>query len=217
MGPCYARSIARQDITEGQPGIPTRLSFLVVDAQCKPIQNAEIDIWHAGPRGVYSGNDAEPMCTNDAPAALAGRFFRGKQTSDARGRVDFDTCFPGWYRGRTVHVHFTARVFGAEMATSQLVFDDALVDELMQRPVYRDRGKRDTTNTIDGVMSGGNLADYTFRADRIDGGAILASKALILRSSTDTKLCSLGGPGGPGGPPPAGGFRGPPPPGFRPR
>lgn len=208
IGPCYAQSIVRRDITEGQPGIPTRLSFLVVDASCTPIPNAEVDVWHAGPRGVYSGNDAQPMCTNNDPSALAARYFRGKQTSDPRGRVDFDTCFPGWYHGRTVHVHFTVRVAGTELATSQLVFDDALVDELMTQPIYKDRGRRDTTNAVDNVMAGGNLADYTFRVDRMDGGALLASKALVLRSSTTTKLCSLGGPGGPG--------FGPPPPGFGP-
>ena len=32
-------------------------------------------------------------------------FLRGGQVSDASGAVTFQTIYPGWYRGRTVHIH----------------------------------------------------------------------------------------------------------------
>jgi protocatechuate 3,4-dioxygenase beta subunit len=200
VGPCYAQTLARKDISEGQAGLPVRLAFLVVDASCNPVANAEVDVWHAAPKGVYSGSDASAMCTLNDAEALAARYFRGTQTTDANGRVDIDTCFPGWYRGRTVHVHFTVRVNGTEYVTSQLGFDDALVDDIVaNQPLYKDRGARDTTNANDNIIS----AEYVFAAARQADGAMLASKALVLRASTADSVCSIGGSGmdGPGAPP----------------
>lgn len=213
IGPCYARTLLRKDISEGQPGLPVRLALLVLDEQCKPVPGALVDIWHAGPAGMYSGDDGEPMCTLEDPKALAARWFRGQQTADARGRVDFDTCFPGWYHGRTVHVHFTVKTADGHGVTSQLFFDDALVDAIMKRePVYAGREARDTNNANDGVIGADEVNDYLFAVSRQHDGAMLASKAIILQ--THGEVCSTKGGlevGGPGGHPP-----GPPPPGWRP-
>ena len=94
------------------------------------------------------------MCTLNDAHARAARWFRGKQTSGPDGRVDFDTCFPGWYHGRTVHIHFTVRVNATELVTSQLFFDDTLVDAILaSQPGYKERGTRDTTNQNDSVIS----------------------------------------------------------------
>jgi protocatechuate 3,4-dioxygenase beta subunit len=41
------------------------------------------------------------------------RFLRGYQISDTQGVVRFTTIYPGWYRGRAVHIHFKVRVPGA--------------------------------------------------------------------------------------------------------
>ena len=46
----------------------------------------------------------------------------------------------------------------------------------------------------------GILADYTFTATRMDDGAMLASKAIVIRGSTSASLCTLGGSGGSGPP-----------------
>lgn len=142
------------------------------------------------------------MCTTNDAEALKARFFRGKQKTDAKGRVDFDTRFPGWYRGRTTHVHFTVRVDGQEYVTSQLGFQDALVlDVIASTAGYKERGKPDTMNTTDNIIDGKHVSD----AVRQSNGSIVASKALVLRSSTGQSLCNIGGAeGGPGGPPPGG-------------
>ncbi|WP_437318095.1 protocatechuate 3,4-dioxygenase [Sorangium sp. So ce385] len=190
LGPCYAATLVRKDISEGQHGLPVRLAFLVLDESCTPIPGAEVDIWHSGPSGHYSGDDAHPFCAHDDPDALAGRWFRGVQTTDERGRVDFDTCFPGWYPGRSIHIHFTVRVGGKEHATSQLYFDDAVVDAIVAtQPLYDTRGARDTRNTDDLVVDQDQLADFTFQTERMPDGAMLAWKALIVRSSTDAERC----------------------------
>lgn len=179
LGPCYEPSIERKDLSEGQGGLPTRLAFLVVDESCVPISNAEIDVWHAAPRGVYSGTEVPAMCTLGDVEASKARYFRGRQKTDAQGRADFDTCFPGWYPGRTVHIHFTVRVNGKEALTSQLGFDDRLVDELVAtQPLYQDRGPRDTTNATDGIITG----EYVFQSERQRDGALLAWKALVVKT-----------------------------------
>lgn len=131
LGPCHALTVNRRDVSEGEAGLPVRLAFLVVNPSCQPVPGATVELWHAGPSGLYSGSDASNMCTNGNAAARAARWFRGIQTADANGRVDFDTCYPGWYRSRSVHIHLTVRVGGAEYLTSQLFFEDALNSEII--------------------------------------------------------------------------------------
>jgi protocatechuate 3,4-dioxygenase beta subunit len=216
LGPCYAATIERKDITEGHDGLPVRLAFVIVDESCQPIPGAVIDIWHVSPRGVYSGNDSVTMCTLDDPEALTNRWFRGTQTTDARGRADFDSCFPGWYSGRTIHIHFTIRLGATEYLTSQLYFDDAVSDDITTtQPIYCARGVRDTTNKTDGVIAASALPDYSFQVARMPDGAMLASKAIVIRSQIASQLCDTpgGDPGGgrDGGFPP---FDGSPPDGF---
>ncbi|XXF75971.1 protocatechuate 3,4-dioxygenase [Myxococcaceae bacterium GXIMD 01537] len=215
LGPCYAQTLERKDISEGHDGLPVRLAFLVVDETCKPIPGASVDIWHAAPEGLYSGEDASTFCTADDPSATSARWFRGVQTTDANGRADFDTCFPGWYSSRTVHIHFTIRVNGSEYVTSQLFFDDTLNDDIINtQPLYNTRGPRDTTNANDNVVSAESVGNYLFTTQRMPDGALLASKTLVIRSSLATAQCQIpgGNGGGGGGPPPGGdGGMGPPP------
>jgi protocatechuate 3,4-dioxygenase beta subunit len=193
LGPCYAQTENRQDISEGALGLPVRLAFLVVDEACTPVQDAEIDIWHTSADGLYSGEDASPNCTFGDPEAIAGHWFRGVQTTGRNGRADFDTCFPGWYSGRTIHIHLTVRVGGVEYVTSQLVFADTLCDEIVaEQPIYSDRGPRDTTNVTDGIMNqADDIGAYTFETEHMSDGAMLAWKALVIRGARGEPLCAI--------------------------
>jgi protocatechuate 3,4-dioxygenase beta subunit len=184
-GPCYdAASETRQDISYGQPGLPTRMYFQVLDASCKPLAGAVVDVWHVAPTGKYSGDDTTNenvgFCTGNDSEYSSHLYFRGKQTTDANGVVFFDTCFPGWYASRTVHVHFTITV-GSKSLTSQYVFDDALDDAIVAtQPIYDARGKRDTTNVTDSVVSASTYQQFMFQTERMADGAMLAWKAIVL-------------------------------------
>jgi protocatechuate 3,4-dioxygenase beta subunit len=158
LGPCYADDpMMRTDISDGLDGLPMRLSFLVVGADgCTPVPNATVDIWHSGSQGVYSAYATGTTCNPGTENVMSDMFCRGVQAVDETGRVNFATVFPGWYRGRTLHIHFTLRVGGREEVTSQLYFEDSLVDEILAQGSYKARGKRDTTNTRDGIFSSGN-------------------------------------------------------------
>jgi protocatechuate 3,4-dioxygenase beta subunit len=177
LGPCYAETIDREDISEGNPGLPVRLAFLVVDTDCNPIPNATVDVWHNNIEGLYSGEDAIAMCTLNDPEAEAGRWFRGVQTGGADGKVFFDTCFPGWYAGRAIHIHYTVRVGNQEYLTSQLYFPQSLVDEIFATHVdYVAYGAPDTPNGSDGIYVPSAELDWAQMTD----GAMLASKVLIV-------------------------------------
>lgn len=200
LGPCYAATVERKDISEGYPGLPVRLALLVVDDACKPVAGATVDIWHTSNRGLYSGDDSIEMCTTGDPDAVTHRFYRGVQTTDANGRVDFDTCFPGWYSGRTIHIHFTVRVGGQEYVTSQLFFPQSRIEEIFStQPDYKGFGQPDTPNEADNIY----VAENELATERMSDGVMLAWKAVVLRSSLADALCGGGGP--PGGGPPGGG------------
>jgi hypothetical protein len=107
-------------------------------------------------------------------------YFRGKQVTNSTGVVLFDTCFPGWYSGRTIHVHFIIRA-GSKSLTSQYLFDDALNDEIIgTQPIYNARGRRDTTNVTDPFVSASQYRQFLFQTQRMPDGAMLAWKAIVV-------------------------------------
>jgi hypothetical protein len=85
--------------------------------------------------------------------------------------VEFRTIYPGWYPGRTVHVHLIDRTEG-RVLTSQRYFPDATTDTVLTRQPYAGRPDRDTTNENDTIYpTGGQPAvldlvatDHGYRA-----------------------------------------------------
>ncbi|MEM9461445.1 MAG: protocatechuate 3,4-dioxygenase [Myxococcota bacterium] len=194
-GPCTSDAPERQDISEGLTGLPVRLALAFVDADtCEPVEGAHVEVWHAQRSGVYSGvTPGGDFCYGDDPSAQKELYFRGSQVTDADGRVDFDTCYPGWYGGRAVHIHFRVVINGVDHLVSQLYFDDALNDEICTtHPEYADRGVPDTTNVTDLIIgSVDDLSPYVFETQRMADGAMLASKLVTIRSSSSEPLCSI--------------------------
>ncbi|WP_064712621.1 intradiol ring-cleavage dioxygenase [Rhizobium bangladeshense] len=63
------------------PGTPLFVHAKVVDRGGKPIQGAEVDVWHASPVGLYENQDPDQAEMN----------LRGKFTTDGEGRFWFRT------------------------------------------------------------------------------------------------------------------------------
>ncbi|HBF06667.1 MAG TPA: hypothetical protein DHW71_08625 [Gammaproteobacteria bacterium] len=60
IGPCYFNvEDTRDDISEGQQGIPMTLAMKVVDANCNPIEGAVVEVWWCDYRGIYSADTSE--------------------------------------------------------------------------------------------------------------------------------------------------------------
>lgn len=145
------RADVRSDTTTGgeiRPGVPLALTFTVASqagGSCTPLAGARVDIWHADALGVYSG-----------VAGRGGNAMRGWQTTDADGVARFTTVYPGWYGGRTPHIHFKIRVPIATGETydytAQLFFDEAVTAEVYAQAPYNTRGAQDTTNARDGIF-----------------------------------------------------------------
>ena len=137
----------RRNITEGRPGTPLTLRLAVVNAStCKPIKGAAVDIWHADAGGVYSGFGA---------GAANRTFMRGIQRTDASGIATFQTVYPGWYQGRTVHIHVKVHVRGNVVHTGQLFFNDGVTDAVYRRSPYTRRPDRATRNADDSIFVNG--------------------------------------------------------------
>ena len=145
-GPYYLpREAVRRNITEGKPGTPLTLHLSVVSAStCKPIKSAAVDVWHADAGGVYSGVQG-----------VTGTFLRGIQKTDATGLAVFETVYPGWYRGRAVHIHVKVHIGGNVVHTGQFFFSDALTDEVYKAAPYSTRGTPDTTDAADSIYRNG--------------------------------------------------------------
>jgi protocatechuate 3,4-dioxygenase beta subunit len=168
-GPYYEnKAIIRSDITEGKKGIPIEVRVTLVDAQCRPLANARVDAWQADAQGIYS--DFPNQGDNLDIATPGETFLRGTQTTDANGLVVFRSIYPGWYRGRTAHIHFKIYIDGRTRLTSQIFFPDALNEWIYQNvPEYQRPLTRDTINVTDWIMAEatrGAVAQVKEEADR---------------------------------------------------
>lgn len=153
------RSDIRVDPSDGnvKSGVPLRVTLRVsaIDgAGCKPLSGAIVDLWQCDAIGVYSAVN-EP----GSQSSEAKNFLRGYQVTESDGSTQFTTIYPGWYPGRTVHIHFKVRVSaksgrGREL-TSQLYFDDALTDRIHAQSPYAGKGPRAVKNQRDSLFRNG--------------------------------------------------------------
>jgi protocatechuate 3,4-dioxygenase beta subunit len=151
-GPYWVEeALTRRNVTEGKPGLPVVIRFTVLNARtCKPIRKADVEIWHCDAVGNYSAVDGATT-----------RFLRGHQRSNAAGKAEFVTIFPGWYPGRTPHIHMKVSVGGNEVHTGQVFFDEKITTAVYEQAPYRSRGRYDTPHARDGIYSqaGGSRAE----------------------------------------------------------
>ena len=156
-GPYYTKSVLRSDITEGRPGLPLALTIEVVQMpDCTPLEGATVEIWHCDAQGAYSGYGSTlSRAPFDAVLAIMSdanedghiepvddnTFLRGGLLTDAQGRAQFTSVFPGWYEPRVAHIHLKVSKDGRSFLTTQLYFPDELAAEIYgAHPDYIDHG-----------------------------------------------------------------------------
>ena len=81
--------------------------------------------------------------------------MRGIQRTDRNGLATFKTVYPGWYSGRTVHIHVRVSMGGNVVHTGQLFFPESLTDAVYRRAPYNRRPSRDTRNATDSIYRNG--------------------------------------------------------------
>ena len=108
-----------------------------------------MEIWHCDATGNYSEYVQQGF------NGTGQTFLRGLQTTDANGQVTFTTIYPGWYQGRTTHIHVEVFRNGASVKTTQVAFPEAVTSAVYRTGVYASKGQNSTTNASDMVFSDG--------------------------------------------------------------
>ena len=198
-GPYWIENgLTRRDIRAGRPGLPLEIVFTVENAKtCNPIANADVEIWHCDAGGVYSGYESQSQGGSGAPGQPPGgtpptgpptgappaagggghqtptddkRYLRGHQKSDADGKVSFLTVFPGWYRGRTPHVHLKVHVGGSVVHTGQVFFNEATTAAVYKRAPYKSHGQPDTSHAADTIYAAAGKGKAVLKLGKRPGG-----------------------------------------------
>lgn len=162
----------RRDITEGLTGHPLRLGLRVVDDGCAPVPGATVEIWHCDATGDYSAFTDGGGGKDDGAGTT---FLRGTQTANDEGIVEFATIYPGWYRGRAVHIHLRVHRDEEIVLTSQLFFDAGYTEGVYAADPYAENGLPDTSNESDSIAG-----------DPADEGTLVATSATTVNGVAGT-------------------------------
>ncbi|MFM0006847.1 dioxygenase [Paraburkholderia dipogonis] len=114
------------------PGVPIFVDAWVHDAEGKPVEGAEVDVWHTSAEGFYENQDPEQADMN----------LRGKLTTDSEGHISFRSVKPAGYpiplsgpvgellraqgrhNMRPAHIHFMIYKPGFKTQFSQVYSSD---------------------------------------------------------------------------------------------
>lgn len=160
------RSDIRTDPTTGtaRTGVPLTLTINVENlatSGCSALSGAYVDIWHCDAKGIYSDESTYNPGGGTGNVTTTGqKFLRGYQITNDSGKVTFTTVYPGWYSGRTIHIHARVRTYSGTTVLSnfvtQIFFDDTVNNTVLAQSTYARTGTRDTANTNDMVYNVSN-------------------------------------------------------------
>lgn len=166
-GPYYLDGqLVRADIREDKTGFPLVLTLTVVDDDtCAPLAGALVEIWHCDALGEYSGF----VGNNGHDEPDNGTFLRGAVLSNSSGVARITTVYPGWYRGRCIHIHLKVHTDvtltsdgsftgGQELHTGQLFFDETVTTRVGALSPYSANTVPRTTLAQDSIYDEGGAA-----------------------------------------------------------
>jgi len=200
-GPYFRNpKLIRRNISEGAEGVPLVLRLTIVDAMTgEPVPDALVDIWHCNARGAYSGwskvnPDVEVDADNigDVPRTDDDTYLRGGQFTDKKGIARYTTVYPGFYAGRTLHVHVAIRITSGNNYleerhvawVGQLYFPEVVTRSVLNNRQYSGRSVSPLTNDEDmfyTTMGGeaSTLNVHTLSRDSNEDG-FFASKTIAI-------------------------------------
>ena len=136
---------------------PTHTTQAFKSARCPCADPAVFSVCSCT-EGLYSDESAEDT--------LGEVYLRGYQLTNSSGYAQFDTLYPGWYSGRTTHVHFRLRLYENNTLTydetTQFFFNDTLTDYIYANVLpYTQHQNRDTDNDDDRCYTVDNQLNLT--------------------------------------------------------
>lgn len=181
-GPYYFDpKLVRTDITEGRPGLGLKLVLKLIDnVSCTPLENVRVDVWHCDAGGIYSGYSGQGDARNTSTEGQ--HYLRGTQTTDAKGMTTFNSIYPGWYPGRTPHIHVKAFLDTKTVLTGQIYFPDEMSARVYKsHEPYTARPVADVTND----------RDFIFKEGQREGGGIMLAMEETADGVTGTLLIAV--------------------------
>ncbi|WP_026954062.1 intradiol ring-cleavage dioxygenase [Algoriphagus vanfongensis] len=170
-------SLLREDITGGRTGIPLDVEITVLNnsQSCLPIENARVDIWHCDKDGNYS----------EYGSYTSASFLRGRQVTDENGKVAFTTIFPGWYNGRSTHIHVHIyNESGTSLLVTQIAFPEGSNSAVVQVNASTENGYTKgmngyTYNSQDNVFSDGVSNELSNISGSVSSGFNLTHSIVV--------------------------------------
>jgi protocatechuate 3,4-dioxygenase beta subunit len=156
----------RKAANETKTGVALNLKLRIVGAaNCLPMKNVRVNIWHCDKDGIYSGyNNAMNA------GSVTATYCRAYQFTDNNGVAAFTTIFPGWYSGRICHIHFKVTVSSAYAAVSQLTFPITEKNALyVANSALYTKGADPMTVAADNVFSDGVTFQLSTLTKNTDG------------------------------------------------
>ncbi|MFT3981477.1 MAG: T9SS type A sorting domain-containing protein [Ferruginibacter sp.] len=103
----------RTDITDSMEGVAYTFTIKLFGTNnCGVLPGYRIDVWHCSAHGYYShyaaGGTNSGHSNQNAPGSNNASLIYGRGTAitNSAGEVTFTSILPGWYPGRTWHIHF---------------------------------------------------------------------------------------------------------------
>ncbi|OOQ82041.1 extracellular dioxygenase [Penicillium brasilianum] len=210
QGPYYVSGeLIRENIVEDQKGVALYMDIQLIDTNtCEPLPDVYMDLWHCNATGVYSGVVASGNGDSSDATNLDATFLRGIQPSNAEGVVQFESIFPGYYTGRTVHIHVLTHpanettvlqnntisgLYSSKTShVGQLFFDQDLITKVNEVSPYSANTQTLTTNADDSILSEeaetiDPFMEYVLLGDDLSDG-IFAWISVGVDSTEDTSV-----------------------------
>ena len=157
--------LVQANIKSDRAGVALLMNITVQNKNnsCSPLAGVLVDVWHCDKDGDYS----------EYGSSATLHFLRGRQTTDANGKVSFLSVYPGWYNGRAPHIHVEVlSSSGSSLLVTQIAFPENISIVVYASTLYSANGQADTSNASDNIFANslsselatvtGNLADgYT--------------------------------------------------------
>ena len=135
------------------------------------------------------------------------RFLRGLQITDKDGMVAFRTLYPGWYEGRTIHIHMKVHLAGTAgetyqgghvCHTGQIFLPEEVTERIAKLSPYAENSRvHRTTQAEDHVFQEQHGAEQIAGLERLmkhgrDSDGFLASIALAVDPDATPALVGPG-------------------------
>ncbi|ETW81564.1 hypothetical protein HETIRDRAFT_241995, partial [Heterobasidion irregulare TC 32-1] len=190
-GPYYINDeIVRTDLRENQTGVTLILDIGVIDINtCEPLSDAFVELWAANATGVYSSYTAtlgggDFVSSNET-------FLRGGYPTNSQGVVELTTIYPGFVRGRTMHVHTMVHLnyelnsngtlashTGSLIHIGQLFANESWNDAVYNTSPYTTDTNERTYNADDSIYAAANTAGYNAEMDIVMLGSDISDGLL---------------------------------------